>query len=155
MPDLKRMWRWHRWEPGLGGNLELEPTKRFWLELAVGLSKVEKDALGQVRASAVPEGLEGDALAAAVKASEAEYEAAWIKNLEPFVRLGTEPLSVEGVPVKTLGDYVALLFRQPGLLDWSELISTLMHLNGAAGATEVFAARLSGGSSGTARASTI
>lgn len=169
MPDLKRMFEWRRWEPGLGGNRELPVNARFYFELGVGLTKVEIRALDKAihadvdlsdERKAIEElgatemtGEEKEAalvvIVAKVDAKKAAHLAA---ALEPYVRMGAEPLRLNGVDIKTVGDYLAAVASEEGEFHATELVQALRNLNKIEGTRELFSERLSGGTSTTSRA---
>jgi len=136
MPTLTRTYRWERFEPHLGDNLELPAGRRFYLELASGLSKAQLEAFGMAHREAMKETPEASVAPTA-------------KALESYVRLGAEPLVVDGQPVDTLEKYVGLCFSTPGLFNLVELTNTLAEFNSLGGTFSHFSAWRSGGVSGT------
>lgn len=136
MPSLTRLFTWQRWEPALGENLELESAKRFWLQLAVGLTLPERDGLA-ASLDAKPEG-------------KPEWQH-WADVLSPWVRFGSEPLRVNDRDVKTLAELMEVAAGQLGAGGHlaQDLLGQLLYWNSYRGAREVFSERLSGGSTGT------
>lgn len=143
MPDLKRLWSWARFEPSIGDNLELPVGKRFFLELAVGLTKVELDAW------------QADLKAAVEDKPDATFHGRLARAYERFVRLGSEPLSLNGQPIATLEEYFAALWEQPGAFLLQELGQQLVWLNSFDGARGLFSVRHSGGSISTGAQSVV
>jgi hypothetical protein len=136
MPTLTRTYRWERFEPHLGNNLELPPKQRFYLEVASGLTKAQLEAFGVEHRKAF-----GASAEATVDPMTAE--------LSKHVRMGSEPLIVDGVQVATLRDYVALCFSSPGLFNYMELAEAVVEFNSVSGTFSHFSAWRSGGTSGT------
>ena len=134
MVALTRLYTWQRYEPALGENLELAPDKRFWLQLAVGLTMPERDGLG-----------------AAIDAKPADKSEAqhWADVLGPWVRLGKEPLTLAGVEVRDLTGLLEATLSQAGMHFAHDLLGQLLWVNSYAGGRELFYGRLSGGSTGT------
>lgn len=137
MAELKRLWRWERFEPDLGDNRELE--RPFFLEIAVGLTKLQlqelRDALDQSRERPVPEGV-----------SPAEAHAAVLAELlEPYVRLGAEPLHANGKQVQSLGEYLALCAQLVDTANLMEVMLAVRQANSMSGEKSLFFERLSGG----------
>lgn len=140
MASLDRLFRWERYVPDLGGNREL--PQPFYLEIASGLTKQQ---LGDVF----------DAVTLAQRSAEsenqtlAEYLTATIPGvaaaLDGVVRLGKEPLTVQGSPVSSLTEYLLLAVHTPGQVSFLEVLQALGEFNSAEGARRLFSARHSGG----------
>jgi hypothetical protein len=135
MANLTRTFRWERLVPDLGDNKE--QPKPFYLEVASGLSILERQDVGTALQAAFVE-LQDDFTtdAYAVKAASA---------LSGVVRLGAEPLTVAGVPVATLEEYFKLVLPFPGSPNWFEVVRALTDFNSADGSKALFFARHSGG----------
>lgn len=177
MPNLTRTYRWERFEPHLGDNLELPPERRFYLEVASGLTK---EQLAKFELDAKTKILTDEAVAkhapekerllelekAGAPAAEiAEGLARWvddvdrsitdclvehfIKVLEPVVRLGAEPLTVDGRAITTLAEYLRLITEVRGRYNLTELSSMVHWYNSREGSAELFYERLSGGGAST------
>lgn len=129
MPKFDSIARWERYEPAIGNNQALPPKERFYLEISTGLSTTAYveffERLVDSKNTDLPALLEG------------------------VVRMGKEPLWVEGKHIATLADYVDLAMRQPGLNLFAELIEALKWHNSVEGEKELFSERLSGGSAST------
>lgn len=132
MADLGRLWKWAIWTPDLGDNLQQE--RPFFLRVKSGLTKV--DVAGYTEA----------------------LEAFWrgersVEKLHalvsPYVEMGDEPLSANGVPVVDLRAYIELVMSlgDAGLIE--ALTYSVLHFNSARGTTALFFERLSGGSAFT------
>lgn len=140
--------RWERWEPDLGDNLQLPESKRFFLELRSGLSKLDLAAF--IEKQPVLRKASKDVEDDEARAWD-EFAEAWTAHLAPNVRLGTEPLVVDGAPIEGLGGLVRLYFTQANLAQWTELLDAFVSgVNSVTGRRELFSGRPSGGTSGTA-----
>lgn len=139
MAELKRTFRWQEYKPDIGENRELE--KPFALEVAVGLTKEKLDEL----------------LALGKRITEKLYAQGSLdeqlddltKMLEPFVRLGPEPLIVNGARVEDLRGYLKLCASMPDLVNMLEVPMAVRMVNSLGGPQELFFERLSGGFSTT------
>lgn len=178
MPNLTRTYRWERFEPHLGDNLELPPERRFYLEVASGLTKEQLEAFERATvtvdlvASAEKElQPERDRMEAVQKdpASTSEQVTAALEEwatkfqnavnqalaahferaLTPVVRLGAEPLTVDGTAITTLRAYLDLIVKLGGQYNLRELASTVRGYNTLEGAKALFSERPSGGGSST------
>jgi len=129
MAELTRTFKWEKFVPDLGDNRNLE--KPFFFEVASGLSKLEfKEAMG---------------IWSQLAGTEADMCAKAAASLAPYVRLGSEPLSVSGQPITTLEAYLALTIEQPSMSGWMELAMAIKYLNSLDGTRELFFARPFGG----------
>ena len=136
MPTLSRTFRWERFEPHLGNNLELPPKQRFYLEVASGLSKAQLEAFGKAHQ-------------AALKGTMEESVGPMAAELAPYVRLGAEPLIVDGQAIDTLEKYVGLVLGAVGLFNLIEVTQAVVDFNSINGSFSHFSAWRSGGTSGT------
>lgn len=161
MADLKLNRRWERYAPELDGNDALE--RPFFFELACGLTRAElrkldddvKQKLSERTRVAVEQlgpppddASETWAEQFADKVLTAQIEAV-AEVIEPFVRLGSEPLTIAGKPIKTVREYldaVAVVADQEALL---EPLRALRRYNTLEGRQQLFSKRLSGGASST------
>lgn len=161
MPTLERLFRWERFEPDLGNNRELPPKARFYVEIAVGLTKERLRDLGEkwVAAWPNPKAIEVAVVVDEVVATDltpaeplplgpprAERLAAVFANI---IRMGKEPLSFEGKPITTLAEYFELCGTLSNVLNLIELQRALIEANGVTGMQELFFERLSGGFTST------
>lgn len=166
MAILTRAYRWEKFHPDLGENLELAPADRLTLEVASGLppavlaewqralAAAATDAAGVVQTSAQPENeaaREAWAKEAAAKVSAAFLDAV-AAAYAPVVRLvGSH--SVAGRPVTTLREYLGLVVEETaghGGYSLTELRNEVVRLNSLGGQQELFFERRSGGSPSTA-----
>lgn len=154
MPNLDSLIRWQPYAPDLGENRE---SKRpFYVELAVGLTKADLAQLGESVSALAEEPADAanenkgarteDEMRARLEA-DADTLA---RALTPWVRLGKEPLSVNGEAVDTLPKLLRLYTRiSGGAVAMLELATALRFFNTAGGKTQLFFERLSGGSVST------
>lgn len=135
--ELKRTYRWERFEPNIGENLELPKEQRFFLLLASGLSRTALETL-----------LEQANRPQAEEVTEESLLDGMHSILEPYARVG-EPSTIDGVTVNSLRDYLKVVFEMTGDYNWLELGRALAHFNSVKGTRELFYARHSGGFSST------
>lgn len=133
--------QWVRYEPNIPGNLELPVAERFYLEVRAGLSTLELQAMRSGVAEVVAKDAESRHVELAAK-------------LDGVVRMGAEPLSLEGVPVEGLAGYLAAVSTQVGMPLVTELFTKVNELNSWDGVRALFSVRPSGGGTGTASTST-
>lgn len=142
MANLTRLHRWERLVPDLGDNRELE--RPFFLEVAAGLSRERREAAGiavrEAYDASVGEGGKLDFAALAKHAAAA---------LADIVRLGAEPLTVDGQPITSLEEYLLLVLAAPGAPNYVEIVQSVSEFNSAEGNLALFFARRSGGASTT------
>lgn len=135
MPSLSlKLQKWARYEPTLPGQSDLLPEKRFYLELLVGLTIVERTGLCEALGTGGADG--------------------FTKALEPYVRMGKVSLEVDGAEVTSLEGYLKALDTPAGALWRRELLEALLYFNSFGGMREVFSVRPFGGASSTADAKT-
>lgn len=136
MADITRTYRWEKFAPNLGNNLELPEDKRFNLEIASGLPparlvQFEEDIGKAAKADNVVE-------------SAVLYTAA----MDGLVRVVGEN-TISGIQVNTLKDYVALLMGTPetsvDLFNLIEVTVALREFNSLTGQARLFWRRHSGG----------
>lgn len=166
MANLKRRHAFKRWAPDIGENRELEEPA-LYLEIATGLTQDQlREAMAVIVQGAepqppLPDGLEGEALEAALKernaADLAAHRAVLVSALGPYVRVHGGPHTVDGLPLATLADYFVLV---QGAADYGsgairELLAALRSFNSFTGADELFSLRRSGGSASTAGRSVV
>jgi hypothetical protein len=153
MANLDNLIRWQEFKPDLGENRRLK--KPFHVLLAVGLSKLDlqrlMDSLEALKQKP-PE--EGEAQTSAPELSEEQAANAAAEKLAaalaPFVKLGSEPLTVNGEAIDTLAKLLKLYAQLPaGGAATLELAWALRYFNGIGGQSELFFERLSGGVAGT------
>jgi|GEM_PF-7118872 len=141
MPDLSRLHRWEKYVPNLGENRSLENP--FYLEIASSLSKQEytdfMDRWGRVKEK-LSESEEDPA-----KAAEAFV---WIVG--DTVRLGSEPLSIQGKPITDLKSYFEAVLGLAGTYNIHEMLGVIARFNSVEGTRELFYEQASGGSFFTA-----
>lgn len=135
MAELKRTFRWQPYVPEIGENRDLE--KPFFLEVAVGLTREKVDELARLGSELMGKKYEPDSLDQQLDDLT--------KMFEPFVRLGAEPLLVNGEAVKDLRGYLALCAKMPDLVNILELPMAVRMANTLGGTQELFFERLSGG----------
>lgn len=127
--------RWRRWALNLGDNLEQPTAAQAYVEVRGGMTKLELEALDD-KLRDVPETPE----------AAGPYMA---KALEGLVRLGKEPLRVDGADIDSLEKLCALMVGEASMGLLIDVVGGVRYWNGVAGARESFSARLSGGASGT------
>ena len=138
MANLTRLFRWERFAPNIGDNLELPEEERLHLEVASGLTREQMLNLS-----------------AAVKAVDwtdrATVARQYAELYAPYVRLVGKH-TVDGAPLETLEQLFALALTQAdaGLYVLREVMVTLMEFNSLEGSLKLFSARRSGGGPGTA-----
>lgn len=140
MPSLSTT-KWVRYEPALPGNAELPEAERFHLEVCAGLSVVE---LADVREGLV------DTWKAAAEANAPDLGERLAFELGGAVRMGKVPLTLDDVPIDTLGKYLDVIARQTALPLVRELMDCLNHHNSWEGLRALFSVRPFGGTTGTA-----
>lgn len=166
------LFHWERFEPRIGLNHELPPEKRFFLQLACGLSKVQlkkvaraldfsglqpdyealtKDAMANKASDETGE----ESLERIVSAKMAELCVEQLaREWSPFVRIGAPGHTINETPIVTLKDYFAAVIQQPGRFNIIELSKVLAQLNSVSGTHALFSERLSGGPISTVGPST-
>lgn len=149
MPSFENAWRWERLEPELGGNRQLPEHERFYLLVASGLTKVELqrlyESLGETtKAQAVVVTVEGTP-PETLEQRQDRYAAEIGALLGPVVKLGKEPLKVDGKPVASITDYLVLAVRQVGQPLLTELLTAIRTANSWEGSRALFSERHSGG----------
>lgn len=163
MPDLSNTVRWLEYEPDLLGNRE--SARPFYFRLHGSMSKAQMKALADAlaaRGSApepekLPEKPTDEQRAEHEKAMEEYNELAratlvakYASALEPFVKLGEEPLSFDGQPVDTLRAYFDFVtVHLAGLEAFFEPYRALLNVNTLGAASGFFSGRLSGGFTST------
>lgn len=150
MAELKRRTRWKRWAPDVGENRELEGGPVLFLELAVDLTPAQlSEAIERIR-NWDSEGV------ASIDEVHARVGAAYVEALTPYVRVHGGPHTVDGQPLATLADYVALVQQSAsrGVDQLRELTAALTSFNSMAGPDELFSLRRSGGARSTDAQST-
>lgn len=142
MPSLDNAFKWVRYEPDLGGNRQLPEAQRFFLEVACGLTKLQLERLyEQLGEKSKDRQTEGKTL----EELFTEYAADLSDVLGCFVRMGKEPLKLNGAEVKTLADYLEVAVRQHGQPLVTELFTAVRTANSVEGTRELFSGRHSGG----------
>lgn len=142
MPSFDHAWRWVRLEPELGDNRKLPEAKRFFLEVAAGLTKDQMQALFEGLAEKTKtRNVEGKEMEDIFR----EYAADLAAAFGPFVRMGSEPLRINGAEVKTLADYFGVGVRQKAQPIITELFAAVRTANSVEGTRELFSGRHSGG----------
>lgn len=172
MPSLTQTWKFEIFCPDLGNNRTCVPP--FYFRVKSGLSKLEYrafcrrfiDVMREMGAPSVPaldaEGkplfnedgtpklVEKEESAAETEARVARELAAFADCLGQAMEMGSEPLQIEGKPVATLAEYVALVASlRTGVAHLMELFDAVVHFNSTEGARALFSGRLSGGVGGT------
>ena len=163
MSNLSRRWSWKKWAPDLGENRELE-TPVLFLELATGLTAAQITALGVELRKArdakyprpeVPEGATAEEVTAlyegAMKAYLGELRGVFGGALAPYVRVHGGPHTVDGLPLATLDDYLAVVEQAAdlGVNARLDLEQALVRFNSIEGPDELFLPRSSGGARST------
>lgn len=128
MPNLS-LAAWEKYVPTLGDNKTQE--RPFFLMVKSGLTRTQFEGLlekvGEFRNKKdnSPEALVG--------------------LFGDLVKLGDEPLSVDGEPIKDLLGYMRLVASQVATPLLVEMVGAIRHFNSVEGVQEAFFARLSGG----------
>lgn len=135
MPAFEKPYRWEPFAPEICDNRELEPQEQFVVELAVGLSKTQLTEL----AAAFDQVL-----------ASAERVKGMVDLFTPFIRLGSEPLTVDGKAITNLPEYFEWCAGLHNAANLLELPNALAKANSVQGMHETFFARLSGGFGSTA-----
>lgn len=165
MANLKLEMRFEKYVPVVGGNDKLQVP--FYFDLACGLTRAQMNALdkavsaiferevkeaweslGELPKDSSPEQRAEHEEARAALMLEAEIKGI-ARVLEPYVKIGAEPLTIDGQPIRTLEQYfraVALVADQAAM---EEPLRALRLANSLGGAQVVFSKRPSGGSTGT------
>ncbi len=139
--ELTRLWHWQKFFPNVGNNLELREQDQLYLEVAVGLSKVELKRLSEAI---------GDLEGLTFEAGAKQLADAW----RPFVRLAPGAHTLEGKPLASIDDYIGAVITQPGLFNLMELSAEAGRLNSIRGTQALFSQRLAGGGASTSKPST-
>lgn len=136
--DISITHRWRRLVPDIGDNLKA--AKPFFLEVAEGVTNDRMERL-----------LSGDKAIVKESAAKTREELAGVmaQVVDGLVRLGTEPLTINGEKVETVEQYLLIAARSSNCYLWFELVGTLIQLNTLAGGMELFWQRQSGGTSTT------
>jgi len=140
MPDIS-IDRWERLEPRLGNNLTQPQAKRFYLEVNASLTKAQLVAFQDAQVAAMNASNDAKDFSRSVKPMT--------DALAPFVRMGAEPLLVDGKPVATLEQYVELCLSMAGLFNLLEMTRTVREYNELGGTFAHFSKWRSGGDFGT------
>ena len=129
MANLSRSFRWEKYTPDIGDNLEQPDGARLELEVASGLSA---ERVAEYRAA-----MQG-------VASGPGFVESLLAALTPYVRLvGTH--TIEGKPVTNLAEFVAVVGGMSGVYNVRELVNLVGDYNSAEGTSELFSKRHSGG----------
>lgn len=139
MAELKRRTRWKRWAPDIGENRELEGGPVLFLELAVDLTPVQL--------SEMSERLRSSSEAQTMEEFRADMRRAYVEALGPYVRVHGGPHTVDGQPLATLEDYLALVTQSAsaGVEQLRELVAAVVSFNSITGPDELFSLPRSGG----------
>lgn len=153
MADLSNTTRWVRYEPDLRGNRELE--RPFYVLLNGSMSKAQLQNLTAALSTPLSH---GELPPNATKEQADEYaesgRKALVKRqgdaLRPFVKFGSEPLSIDGEAIDSLDKYLDYVSRSlVGHGAFFELSQALTDCNLLDTASSFFSGRLSGGFVGT------
>lgn len=139
MADLSSK-KWVRYEPSIPGNAELPEAQRFYLEVQAGLSVLEYSDASKTFFD----------VWSTIKRDDPQLGAKLAEPLAPFVRLGKEPLTLNGEPVVDLASYIQTFAQTIGAPLLVELIGCFGWHNSYEGQRVVFSVRSFGGSTGTA-----
>lgn len=150
MPELNltSVTRWQRYVPDLPGNREAKAP--FYFELNASLTKEQLRAV-RTKAEPLPEPI-GAGQAPPPMDPEASRQARvkrYAEAFTPYVRLGAEPLKLDGADILTLEQYLDAMsrlafegwFLEPGI--------ALQHANSLGDLVGFFSERLSGGFTST------
>ncbi len=153
MPDLTNTVRWLEFLPDLLGNLD--SPRPFFFKLNGSMSKEQLLALDAAleQRSTLPE-LPAEATPEQKKeydeAARLEVVKKYARALEPYVKLGDEPLSFDSKPVASLHDYFEVVTRHlAGLELLFEPYRALVSANTLGVRGHFYSGRLSGGFTST------
>lgn len=163
MASLARRFTWKKWAPDVGENRELEGGPVLFLELATGLSAKQLhdigDALGATRevkyASPNFENVPTDEMQPLIEGARKDFfakiKALVVEAMGAYVRVFDGPHTVDGEPLATLDDYIAIMQQRadhggPAIAD---LMAALTSFNSVTGPDELFSRRSSGGARST------
>ena len=108
MATLKSRIRWKKWAPDLGENRTLEGGPALYLELATDLTAQQlEEAAAKLTARGEPVTTRDELLAS--------MRARFSEALGPYVRVHGGPHTVDGQPLATFDDYLALVTQGAGL----------------------------------------
>lgn len=143
MANLTRRFRWKKWAPDLGENREL-PEPVLYLELATDLTAAQLEEVGERLTRKGETVATMDELRAAMRAR-------FVEALGPYVRVHGGPHTVDGQPLATFEDYVALVQQAAGAgaAQLRELQAAVLAFNSISGPDELFSLRSSGGARST------
>lgn len=158
MADLKRRHTWKKWAPDVGENREL-PQPALYLELATGITAEQLLTVSETLRGLTELRLSDDESLSPkerVEQVRAKMRAVYVEALGPFVRVHDGPHTVDGQPLATFEDYVALVMQRAdwGVLELGGLRAALDSFNSIAGPDELFSPRRSGGAR-TTRAQSV
>lgn len=140
--------RWEKYLPPIANNRELE--RPFHLLIQAGLTKPRFETLLAALSEASRRLAQEDAAEGPLEGTSALE--LYVGALEGLVRFGDEPLTLNGQLVTDLRGLLAQYLQQAGYELLFDLVAYVRRWNMIAGAIELFTARLSGGSAGTAPA---
>lgn len=155
MADLTNTVRWVRYEPDLLGNRALE--RPFYFELNGSMSKEQLSALQAeltkpLTAQTLPENATDEQRLAADEETTKTAVARTAIALRPFVKLGSEPLTIGGEAIDSLEKYLDFALRKlPGMATFLEPSRALYEINTLDARASFFSGRLSGGFTSTTR----
>lgn len=168
MPDLTNTARWIEFAPDLLGNRD--NPRPFFFVLNGSLTKEQLKAISAAigarstvaELEPLPENPTDEQKATHEAAKKAHAEEArkalvlkYSKALSDYVKLGSEPLSFNSSPVKSLHDYLDFVSATLANIEaFMEPYHALLSVNSLGGTGDFFSGRLSGGFSSTARKST-
>jgi hypothetical protein len=145
MPDLRLLsvTRWEKYVPDLPGNRNA--PQPFHFELHATMTKEQSRALRQslepLETSDKPQTPEEQRIAKVER---------YAKALEPYVKLGPNPLSMDEKPISNIHDYLDAMSRLEFEGYFHEMGWALQRINSVEGLTAFFSERLSGGFTTTA-----
>lgn len=142
MPNLTRTWTREKYVPNIGDNRDFEKPFFFWVKS--GLTKVELEELGLQLNVALGPPRPVDA-----KKEDPDPPSdwkAWAEAISTAVEMGTEPLSLNGKTIGSVGEYVeAVLLLGIGGAELAAMQDAVFHYNSVVGARMLFFERRSGG----------
>lgn len=137
MPDLSSVHRWRRLVPEIGDN-QTQP-KPFFLEVAEGVTNARMAEFAAAR-KALAEAKDGKG-----KPLPNEELVPYMKAVvDGLVRMGSEPLSLNGKKIETVDDYLLICACSANFFLWFELAGTIDKMNSIPGGAELFWLRQSG-----------
>ena len=124
------LWRWEEYAPDFGNNREVPRAEQFRLRVKAGISKARFTRF--------------------LEEKERTSADDWDAALSDLVEVA-QPVTLDGVEVKTLKDYLSIALEQRNGQMLLELVGAVTYFNSIAGARSFGSGRASGGGSSMSR----